>query len=150
MEGLRKVKALVKLNLERNVEGKKRSFSKYLNSKGKMRENMDPLLKEERDLVTKDMEQAEVQNAFLASVFTGKICLQEPLRHQWEGLEKRGFTPGRRWPSWGTPKQTKYTQVDGIWQNVPTSAEGAGQCHCEVTVDNLWKVLETGRGSWQK
>lgn len=56
MEGLRKVKALVKLNLERNVEGKKRSFSKYLNSKGKMRENMDPLLKEERDLVTKDME----------------------------------------------------------------------------------------------
>lgn len=78
MEGLRKVKALVKLNLERNVEGKKRSFSKYLNSKGNMRENMDPLLKEERDLVTKDMEQAEVQNAFLASVFTGKICLQEP------------------------------------------------------------------------
>lgn len=58
------------------MEGKK-SFSKYVNSKGKMRENMGPLLKGERNLVTKDMEQAGVQNAFLASVFTGKICFQE-------------------------------------------------------------------------
>lgn len=77
MEGIRKVKALVKLNLERDVEGKKKSFSKYVNSKGKMKENTGPLLKGERDLVTKGMEQAEVQNASLASVFTGKSCLQE-------------------------------------------------------------------------
>lgn len=99
MEGLRKVNALVKLNLERNVEGKKKRFSKYINSKGKMREDMGPPLKGERDLVTKDMEQDEVQNAFLASVFTGKICLQEFafrnlsfLRHQWEGPEKRIYS----------------------------------------------------------
>lgn len=76
MEGLRKEKSLVKLNLERNVEGKK-SFSMYINSKGKTGENMGPLLKGERILVAKDKEQSEVQNAFLASVFTGKICLQE-------------------------------------------------------------------------
>lgn len=40
---------------------------------------MGPLLKGERDLITKDREQDEVQNAFLqnASDFTGKICLQE-------------------------------------------------------------------------
>lgn len=72
MEGIRKAKALVKLNLERDVEGKK-SFSKYANSKGKMRENTGPLLKGERDLVMKGME----QNASLGSVFTGKSCLQE-------------------------------------------------------------------------
>ncbi|RMC16210.1 hypothetical protein DUI87_08424 [Hirundo rustica rustica] len=76
MEELRKVKAIVKLNLERNVEGKK-NFAKYINSKEKMRENTNPRFKGERDLVTKDMEQDEVQNAFLAPVFTGKICLQE-------------------------------------------------------------------------
>lgn len=68
--------------------------------------------------------------------------------YQWEGLEKRGFTLGREGPSWGTSKQTKYIQVHGIWQDISISAEGAGQCHCEATVDNLWKVMEIERGSW--
>ncbi|KAK4826439.1 hypothetical protein QYF61_009136, partial [Mycteria americana] len=77
MDGVRKAKAHLKLNLERDVKGKVKSFSRYTNSKRKMRENVGPLLNGRRDLVTKDMEKAEVLNAFLASVFTGKICFRE-------------------------------------------------------------------------
>ena len=76
MDVVRKAIAHLKLNLDRDVKGKK-SFSRYINSKRKMRENVGLLLNGERDLVTKDMEKTEVLNAFLASVFTGKICLQE-------------------------------------------------------------------------
>jgi len=38
---------------------------------------MGPLLNETGDLVTQDMDKAEVPNAFLASIFTNKISLQE-------------------------------------------------------------------------
>ena len=37
-----------------------------------MRENVGPLQNETGDLVTQDMEKAEVLNDFFASVFTGK------------------------------------------------------------------------------
>lgn len=68
MDDVRKAKAHLKLNLVRDMKGRKRSFSRYINSKRKMRENVGPLLNGERALMTKDMEMADVQNAFLASV----------------------------------------------------------------------------------
>ncbi|PKU33940.1 rna-directed dna polymerase from mobile element jockey-like [Limosa lapponica baueri] len=45
---------------------------RYVRDKGKTREHVGPLQKERGDLVTQDMEKAEVLNDFFASVFTGK------------------------------------------------------------------------------
>ncbi|GAB0204977.1 mitochondrial enolase superfamily member 1 [Grus japonensis] len=69
---VRKAKALIELNLARDVKGNKKSFYRYVSDKRKMRENVGPLWNETGDLVTWDMEKAEVLNDFFASVFTGK------------------------------------------------------------------------------
>ncbi|KAK4814759.1 hypothetical protein QYF61_026736 [Mycteria americana] len=61
----------LELNLVRSVKGDEKGFCKYINSKRKTRENADLLLRGARDLVTKDMEKAEVLSAFFALVFTG-------------------------------------------------------------------------------
>ncbi|KFW64479.1 hypothetical protein AS28_12305, partial [Pygoscelis adeliae] len=68
---VRKAKALIELNLARDVKGNKKSFYAYVGDKRKTRENAGPLQKEMGDLVTRDMEKAEVPNYFFASVFTG-------------------------------------------------------------------------------
>ncbi|GAB0205963.1 mitochondrial enolase superfamily member 1 [Grus japonensis] len=55
-----------------------------------MRENVGPLQNETGDLVTQDMEKAEVRNDFFASVFTGK-CLSHTAQvaegRDWENAE---------------------------------------------------------------
>ncbi|GAB0186669.1 hypothetical protein GRJ2_001132200 [Grus japonensis] len=53
--------------------------------KRKTRKIMGPLLNETGNLVTQDMEKAEVLNAAFASVFTSKTGLQEP-----QGPEMKG------------------------------------------------------------
>lgn len=63
MDGVRRAKVHLQLNLERDVKGKKSSFSKYVNNKRKMSKNVGLLLNGEMDLMTKDMGKAEVQNA---------------------------------------------------------------------------------------
>ncbi|KGL89856.1 hypothetical protein N301_01578, partial [Charadrius vociferus] len=70
---VRKAKAQIELNLARDVKGNKKSFYIYASDKRKTRENVGPLRKETGDLVTQDMEKAEVLNDFLALVFTGKF-----------------------------------------------------------------------------
>lgn len=74
---VRKVKAHLELSLVRDFKGIKKGFYKYIGNKRKTRENVSPLLNGARDLVTKDMEKAEVLNAFLTSVVISKINLQE-------------------------------------------------------------------------
>ncbi|GAB0176697.1 mitochondrial enolase superfamily member 1 [Grus japonensis] len=69
---VRKAKALIELNLARDVKGNKKSFYRYVRDNRKTRENIDPLWKKKRDVVTQDMEMAEVLNDFFASVFTSK------------------------------------------------------------------------------
>jgi len=69
---VRKAKALTKLYLARDIKGNNKSFYRYVSDKRKTRENVGPLWKEMRDLVTQDMEKAEVISDFFASVFTGK------------------------------------------------------------------------------
>ncbi|GAB0179436.1 mitochondrial enolase superfamily member 1 [Grus japonensis] len=59
---------------DKALEGRGAQDSWYVSDKRKMRENMGPLRNETGDLVTQDMEKAEVLNDFFASVFTGK-CL---------------------------------------------------------------------------
>ncbi|GAB0178252.1 hypothetical protein GRJ2_000290500 [Grus japonensis] len=69
---VRKAKALIEINLARDVKDNKKSFYRYVSGKRRTRENMGPLQNETGDLVTQDMEKAEVLNDFFASVFTGK------------------------------------------------------------------------------
>ncbi|GAB0176549.1 hypothetical protein GRJ2_000120100 [Grus japonensis] len=69
---VRKAKALTELNLARDVKGNKKSFYRYACDERKTRENMSLLQKETGDLVTRDMEKAEVLSDFFASAFTSK------------------------------------------------------------------------------
>ncbi|GAB0206203.1 mitochondrial enolase superfamily member 1 [Grus japonensis] len=89
-EQVRKAKALTELNLARDVKGNKKSFYRYVSEKRRMRENIGPLWNETGDLVTQDMEKAEVLNDFFASVFTSK-CLSHTAQvtegRDWENAE---------------------------------------------------------------
>ncbi|GAB0182068.1 mitochondrial enolase superfamily member 1 [Grus japonensis] len=91
-EQVRKAKALIELNLARDVKDNKKSFYRYVSDKRRMRENVGPLRNETGDLVTQDMEKAEVLNDFFASVFTGK-CLSHTAQvtegkgRDWENAE---------------------------------------------------------------
>ncbi|KAK4810525.1 hypothetical protein QYF61_004488 [Mycteria americana] len=77
VDEIRKAKAQMELNFARDVKGNKKGFYEYIGDKRKTRENVVPLLNEMGHLVLQDMEKAEVQNAFFASVFTSKTGLQE-------------------------------------------------------------------------
>ncbi|KFV02308.1 hypothetical protein N340_11981, partial [Tauraco erythrolophus] len=69
---IRKAKALIELNLARDIKGNKKGFYRYVSDKKRSRENVGPLQKETGDLATQDMEKAEVLDDFFVSVFTGK------------------------------------------------------------------------------
>ncbi|KFV11000.1 hypothetical protein N340_13377, partial [Tauraco erythrolophus] len=69
---VRKAKALIGLNLTRDIKGNKKNFYRYVSDKKRSRENVGPLRTETGNLATQDMEKAEVLNDFFASVFTGK------------------------------------------------------------------------------
>ncbi|GAB0195030.1 mitochondrial enolase superfamily member 1 [Grus japonensis] len=87
---VRKAKALIEISLARDVKDDKKSFYRYVSDKRRMRENVGPLQNETGDLVTQDMEKAEVLNNFFASVFTGK-CLSHTAEvtegRDWENAE---------------------------------------------------------------
>ncbi|GAB0179592.1 mitochondrial enolase superfamily member 1 [Grus japonensis] len=90
MDQVRKAKALIEISLAREVKDNKKSFYRYVSDKRRMRENVGPLRNEMGDLVTQDMEKAEVLNDFFASVFTGK-CLSHTAQvtesRDWENAE---------------------------------------------------------------
>ncbi|KFO04167.1 hypothetical protein N312_10892, partial [Balearica regulorum gibbericeps] len=89
---VRKAKALIELHLARDVKVNRKSFYRYASNKRRMRENVGPLWNETGDLVTQDMEKAEVLNDFFASVLTGK-CLSHTAQvtegkgRDWENAE---------------------------------------------------------------
>ena len=62
------------------MKGNERCFCKCTGSKRKAKKNAGPLLSGVGDLMTKGTQMAEVLNAFLISVFTGKVCLLDSLR----------------------------------------------------------------------
>ncbi|GAB0180267.1 mitochondrial enolase superfamily member 1 [Grus japonensis] len=88
---VRKAKALIEISLARDVKDNKKSFYRYVSDKRRMRENVGPLWNEMGDLVTEDMEKAEVLNDFFASVFTGKSLshtAQVAEGRDWENAEQ--------------------------------------------------------------
>ncbi|GAB0188852.1 mitochondrial enolase superfamily member 1 [Grus japonensis] len=89
-EQVSKAKGLIEISLARDVKDNKKSFYRYVSDKRRMRENVGPLRNETGDLVTQDMEKAEVLNDFFASVFTGK-CLSHTAQvtegRDWENAE---------------------------------------------------------------
>ncbi|GAB0204661.1 mitochondrial enolase superfamily member 1 [Grus japonensis] len=91
-EQVRKAKALIEISLARDAKDNKKSFYRYVSDKRRTRENVGPLRNETGDLVTQDMEKAEVLNDFFASVFTGK-CLSHTVQvtegkgRDWEDAE---------------------------------------------------------------
>ncbi|GAB0203011.1 mitochondrial enolase superfamily member 1 [Grus japonensis] len=89
-EQVRKAKALTEISLPRDVKDNKKSFYRYFSDKRRTRKNVGPLRNEAGDLVTQDMEKAEVLNDFFASVFTGK-CLSHTAQvtqgMDWENAE---------------------------------------------------------------
>ena len=69
---VRKARALLELNLARGIKGNTKGIYRYVSDKRKTREIVGPRQKETGDLVTQDMEKAEVVNDYFASVFTCK------------------------------------------------------------------------------
>ncbi|PKU45794.1 hypothetical protein llap_3880 [Limosa lapponica baueri] len=91
---VKKAKAQIKLSLARDIKDNKKSFYRYVSDKRKTRENVSPLQKESGDLVTQDMEKAEVLNDFFALVFTSK-CSSHPTQVA-EGTAHCRRRPGSR------------------------------------------------------
>ncbi|KAK4823940.1 hypothetical protein QYF61_008326 [Mycteria americana] len=71
-EKIRRAKAELELNLAVAVKDNKKHFFKYISSKRRAKENLQPLVDRGGNRVTKDEEKAEVLNAFFASVFNSR------------------------------------------------------------------------------
>lgn len=59
-----KAKTQIELNLVRDIKGNKMDFYKYVSDERKSRENVGPLMKEMENLVTQDIEKAEILSDF--------------------------------------------------------------------------------------
>ncbi|CAM4662359.1 unnamed protein product [Lepidochelys kempii] len=73
---IRRAKSHLELQLARDVKSNKKGFFRYGGNKKKAKECVGPLLNEGGNLVTEDVEKANVLNAFFASVFTNKVSSQ--------------------------------------------------------------------------
>ncbi|KAK4820687.1 hypothetical protein QYF61_003607 [Mycteria americana] len=71
-EKIRRAKAELELNLAAAVKDNKKHFFKYISSKRRAKENLQPLVDGGGNTVTKDEGKAEVLNAFFASVFNSR------------------------------------------------------------------------------
>ncbi|CAM4531595.1 unnamed protein product [Caretta caretta] len=73
---IRRAKSHLELQLARDVKSNKKGFFRYVGNKKKAKESVGPLLNEGGNLVTEDVEKANVFNAAFASVFTNKVSSQ--------------------------------------------------------------------------
>ncbi|CAM4601352.1 unnamed protein product [Lepidochelys olivacea] len=73
---IRRAKSHLELQLARDVKSNKKGFFRYVGNKKKAKESVGPLLNEGGNLVTEDVEKANILNAFFASVFTNKVSSQ--------------------------------------------------------------------------
>ncbi|CAM5145543.1 unnamed protein product [Natator depressus] len=84
---IRKAKSHLELQLARDVKSNKKGFFRYVSNKKKVKKSVGPLLNEGGNLVTEDVEKANVLNAFFASVFMNKVSSQTTALGStaWEG-----------------------------------------------------------------
>ncbi|GAB0195083.1 mitochondrial enolase superfamily member 1 [Grus japonensis] len=68
-EKAQKVKSQLELKLASVVSDNKKGFFKYINSKRRSKENIEPILVEDGHLTNRDEEKAEAFNAYFGSVF---------------------------------------------------------------------------------
>ncbi|KAM7160392.1 uncharacterized protein RBU57_010555 [Macrochelys suwanniensis] len=73
---IRKAKSHLELQLARNVKSNKKGFFRYVSNKKKVKESVGPLLNEGGNLVTENVENTNVLNAFFASVSMNKVSSQ--------------------------------------------------------------------------
>jgi len=78
--------------LARDGKGNKKAFYRYVSDRSQTRENAGPLRKQAGDLVTRDVEKAEVLNDCFASVFNSKCSshttqVAEGKGGDWENAE---------------------------------------------------------------
>ncbi|CAM4677035.1 unnamed protein product [Caretta caretta] len=73
---IRRAKLHLELQLARDVKSNKKGFFRYVGNKKKAKESVGPLMNEGGNLVTEDVEKANVLNAFFTSVFTNKVSSQ--------------------------------------------------------------------------
>ncbi|KAK4831897.1 hypothetical protein QYF61_020044 [Mycteria americana] len=71
-EKIRRAKAELELNLAAAVKDNKKYFFKYISSKRRAKENLQPLVDRGGNTLIKDEEKAAVLNAFFASVFKSR------------------------------------------------------------------------------
>ncbi|KFQ11448.1 hypothetical protein N330_00764, partial [Leptosomus discolor] len=90
---VRKAKALIELNLARDIKANKKNFYRYTGDKRRTRENVGPLQKETGDLVTQDTEEVEVLNVFFASVFTSKCSSHTAQVTEGKGRDRKNEEP---------------------------------------------------------
>ncbi|CAM4590154.1 unnamed protein product [Lepidochelys kempii] len=73
---IRRAKSHLELQLPRDVKNNKKGFFRYVGNKKKAKESVGPLWNEGGNLVTEDVEKANVLNAFFAFVFMNKVSSQ--------------------------------------------------------------------------
>ena len=71
-------KIQLELNLLSTAGDNKKGFSKYVNNKRRLRENIGLLLAEDGHLTNRDTDKAEMLNAFFVSVFNTDDGLRDP------------------------------------------------------------------------
>ena len=89
---VRKAKALTELNLAKDVKGNKKALCRNVSERRQTRENVGSLRTEAGDLVTPDVEKAEVLKDYFASVLNSKCSshtaqVAEDKSRDWENEE---------------------------------------------------------------
>ena len=69
---IKKAKAQVGLTSARGVKNNKKGFFRCISRRRQIKESVPPLINEDRELASSDMEKAEVLTKCFASVFTGR------------------------------------------------------------------------------